>query len=848
MTINWKEHAKGRILVMDAEAKGLLDAIRFGKGNHDFHIICAMDLITTEEFLFFNAYEDRDPEARIKLQEWEGHQDGTLEDGVNFLKYADAIVSQNFLGYDGLALEKGFPEMWKGYNYTQKRGKDAYRSDLCPVKVMDTLVMSRLLNPDRRLPPQAYAKGMGNVGPHSIEAHGIRIGRYKPENEDWSVLTDHMVHRVREDVAIGRDMFLWLINGEWKEHLQRGVNGRTGHGIVTAYHMEAIVALEMQRQAQRGFCLDIDKSLARCEELDEKIDETIKGFRPHMPMRIKSQLFKREEKDEYIDKANQYSMVRRIGYLLGDDAFIDVERRSNRKTVWDVTTKSGDWAKSVQKDFPHIRGNINDTPSIKHIGPYTPVVFEDIPLGNRDTVKQVLYERGWLGVEYNDTEQAYIDDNGTPPKPWSGKINEKSIDLWKKRATRDGKVVPEWCLGIASWYILVSRRGQILNRGDVEAFSKKGHWPSQAGVRKCRGLVPAAFNRELGITAQTFFEKYGKWPTSDIDDGEWRVPAVAISIGTSTFRMRHRNVVNIPARGLYPLRDLFIAGKGKMILGCDGAGLELRVLSHFMNDPEYQEVVLNGDIHTHNQLKAGLPIRDMAKTFIYAFLYGSGIANLAAVCGVTEKQMREVVARFEIELPALARLREGVVATGNRFGYLQAPDGHWGRIRMANGKLKEHTMLNVLLQMTGSLCMKYAAVRAFFMMRKEGQGLDEFGNPASVANVHDELQMEVNKEEVLYLNYELPFTLEGFESEKKAIKAVFDPEEKRVHIDLDGRMWSAAQITEVDVEAGVIRCQRRYHRVGQIIAEAMTWAGEFLKMRCPMAGEYKIGESWAETH
>lgn len=607
--IDWKEEAKGRILVMDAEAKGLLDAIRYGHGNHDVHVICCMDLLTTEEFLFFNSYENRDPHARVEMPEWEGHQDGNLEDGVTFLYHADAIISQNFLGYDGHLFEKAFPKLWKGYNYTQKRGKGSLRPDLCPLKVMDTLVMSRLLNPDRRLPPQAYAKGMGNVAPHSIEAHGIRIGRYKPENEDWSVLTDHMIHRVREDVAIGRDMFLWLFNGEWKEHKARGANARTGLTITTALHMESIVALEMTRQELRGFRLDMDKALARCEELDKEIDATVAGFRPHMPLRIKSKPMKPDDIHDIVAKSG--------GALCYDD-FLGVERRGDRKTVWSVTTKSGEWSAAVKKDYPHLRGNINDTPESARVYPYTPVTFEEIPLGNRDTVKQVLYEYGWRGVEFNDTEQEYMDEHGCLPKPWSGKINEKSIDAWKAKAEADGGTVPDWCLGIAQWYILVSRRGQILNRGDVETFDAKKVWPSQAGVRKCRGLVACAFNKDLGITAQAFYEIYGKWPTSDVDNGEWRVPARAISIGTSTFRMRHRNVVNIPARGLYPLRDLFIAGKGKMILGCDGSGLELRVLSHFMNDHEYTEIVLHGDIHTHNQLKAGLPKRDMAKTFIYA--------------------------------------------------------------------------------------------------------------------------------------------------------------------------------------------------------------------------------------
>ncbi len=70
----------------------------------------------------------------------------------------------------------------------------------------------------------------------------------------------------------------------------------------------------------------------------------------------------------------------------------------------------------------------------------------------------------------------------------------------------------------------------------------------------------------------------------------------------------------------------------------------------------------------------------------------------------------------------------------------------------------------------------------------EGVALDDMGNPCGVANVHDEIQMEVPEDEVLYLDYELPFTLEGFENEKAAIKAVFDPEEKRVHVDSEGHL------------------------------------------------------------
>lgn len=38
------------------------------------------------------------------------------------------------------------------------------------------------------------------------------------------------------------------------------------------------------------------------------------------------------------------------------------------------------------------------------------------------------------------------------------------------------------------------------------------------------------------------------------------------------------------------------------------------------------------------------------------------------------------------------------------------------------------------------------------------------------------------------------------------------------------------------------------HEIGTIVAGAAPKAGEFFKLRCPIAAEYKVGNSWAETH
>jgi len=36
--------------------------------------------------------------------------------------------------------------------------------------------------------------------------------------------------------------------------------------------------------------------------------------------------------------------------------------------------------------------------------------------------------------------------------------------------------------------------------------------------------------------------------------------------------------------------------------------------------------------------------------------------------------------------------------------------------------------------------------------------------------------------------------------------------------------------------------------VGKIAVKCIEEAGEFFNMRCPLTGEYKIGDSWNETH
>ena len=48
----------------------------------------------------------------------------------------------------------------------------------------------------------------------------------------------------------------------------------------------------------------------------------------------------------------------------------------------------------------------------------------------------------------------------------------------------------------------------------------------------------------------------------------------------------------------------------------------------------------------YNQKSAGLATRNLAKTFIYAFLYGSGDRRIASITGKTVKEAKALKEKF----------------------------------------------------------------------------------------------------------------------------------------------------------------------------------------------------------
>jgi DNA polymerase I-like protein with 3'-5' exonuclease and polymerase domains len=222
------------------------------------------------------------------------------------------------------------------------------------------------------------------------------------------------------------------------------------------------------------------------------------------------------------------------------------------------------------------------------------------------------------------------------------------------------------------------------------------------------------------------------------------------TVGAVTRRATHSspNIGQVPSIGAEfgaECRELFGVPDGWIQVGTDASGLELRCLAHYMarwDDGEYGDVILNGDIHTHNQNIAGLPERNMAKTLIYAFLYGGGDGKLGQIVGGSAAHGKDLRARFMSGLPALKNLVDAVKSKAKNHKHLNALDGGALHIR------SDHSALNTLLQSAGSLVCKKWLVEMERLLIERGLVHGWDGDFVFMAWVHDEVQVACRTAEV----------------------------------------------------------------------------------------------------
>jgi DNA polymerase I-like protein with 3'-5' exonuclease and polymerase domains len=213
------------------------------------------------------------------------------------------------------------------------------------------------------------------------------------------------------------------------------------------------------------------------------------------------------------------------------------------------------------------------------------------------------------------------------------------------------------------------------------------------------------------------------------------------SVATSTFRCAHRhpNLAQVPSDDRF--RQLFLPSPNQVMVGADLAGIELRMLSHFLaryDDGRYADILLNGDIHQVNADKIGIS-RKLVKTVTYAFLYGAGDEKIGTSYDkllsstAAKKKGKEIRAAYIDAIDGLDQLLAAIKKASER-GYLKAIDG---RQIMVDSP---HKALNYCLQGNSAILAK-----RWLLINNDH--INQLHLCCSqLAFIHDELQFECSPE------------------------------------------------------------------------------------------------------
>ena len=254
------------------------------------------------------------------------------------------------------------------------------------------------------------------------------------------------------------------------------------------------------------------------------------------------------------------------------------------------------------------------------------------------------------------------------------------------------------------------------------------------------------------LMIQKRVSQISSWLELVADDG--RVHGRVTTNGAVTGRMTHSNpnIGQIPnASVAYGLecREMWVVPQDKVMVGVDLSGIELRCMSHYLQDAGWQHELLNGDVHWKNAQSFGLvpegtvkddnnpehkKARNLSKTLVYAASYGAGAVKIGSIVGANSSKGKKLLDNFINNTPGLAALKKKISKFMSK-GHLPGLDGRRVWIR------SEHAALNTLLQSAGAIIAKQWLVEA--NKKYKEHSLDV----RLLAVVHDEVVLECNPEQ-----------------------------------------------------------------------------------------------------
>jgi DNA polymerase I len=257
------------------------------------------------------------------------------------------------------------------------------------------------------------------------------------------------------------------------------------------------------------------------------------------------------------------------------------------------------------------------------------------------------------------------------------------------------------------------------------------------------------------------------------DDGRLHTTFHQAVAATGRLSSSDPNLQNIPIRT--PLgrriRRAIVAGAPEVTLvAADYSQIELRILAHVSGDAHLREAFLAGaDIHRdtaalvlHKEPADITPDeRSMAKMVNFGIAYGMSDFGLSSRANIPRAEAKAFIDRYFATYSGISYYMLHIKETARQQGYVTTLLGRKREIpelRATNSALRgagERMAINMPIQGTAADIMKIAMIRVDRRLRAEGF------RSRLLLQVHDELLLEVPRDEVARLVPALRETMEG---------------------------------------------------------------------------------------
>ena len=718
------EENKGLVKIIDIETSSLLEEMLDHssfpyklKPDAKLHVVVIRDAYTDELFV---------AEGKNITKEW-------MKESLKGCKY---LVQHNGVKFDLIALRL-FGVLDYSIGYLDE--PDTIFGE--EVKILDTLILSRLFNPDR-------------FGNHSLESWGQRTGCAKmdfrgelikrgiipkdsPRGFEFKNYTPLMTEYCILDTEVGKRTFFALLK-EKSEY----------DGWEKAIKMEHKLADLAINRESLGFWFDKDLAVKCVEDLTQKMEELQNKVNPLLPPKPMT----KTELNNFTPPNTQFL-------------------KSGKPSTHIIKFANRIGAKIMENEEEKYFIEFEDK---RYELPFNLPLKTHIPadISNLDHVKMTLTDvHGW-----NPTEWAIRDftkDSKKISLPYEKRVT--AFERWLKE-TAEGKYKK----------LRLEMAFKDYKVKDVESLYEKikeklnEDYPVRlptsprvrVGIEKelCPNLTALGDKVEFAKDFALFLTyKHRKssiaggeledvdyddeYPTSGYlsmyreEDG--RVPTPAIEIGASTNRYRHIGVANVArATSIYgkEMRSLFGCGKNFVQFGFDASSLEARVQGHYIKKYPFGEELAESlvaekpnDIHSVNSRKLGIE-RGTIKSLTYAILYGCSPKKLEDMLSFTPEQAKQFYDDYWDAVPALRDFKKAVEDFWDKNGksYVPGADGRKLHTR------SKHSLMNLLFQSYGVIAMKYITILLMEDMEKQGYCISPFNGVPDVCSMieyHDESQL-----------------------------------------------------------------------------------------------------------